>query len=54
MKKALETGLISGEDRILVLNTGNGLKDVRAALMAVTEAPVIEPTLAALKKLLNK
>jgi threonine synthase len=54
MKKALKSGLISGEDRILVLNTGNGLKDVRAALMAVTEAPVIEPTLSALKKHLNQ
>ncbi len=54
MKKALKSGLISGEDRILVLNTGNGLKDVRAALMAVTEAPIIEPTLSALKKHLNQ
>ena len=35
---------------VLVLNTGSGLKDVRAAMQAVRPAPVIEPTLEALKK----
>ena len=35
---------------VLVLNTGSGLKDVRAAMQAVPAAPVIEPTLEALKK----
>jgi len=53
MKKALEEGMLTGEDRILVLNTGNGLKDVRAALMAVKEAPVIAPNMDALKKHLS-
>jgi threonine synthase len=37
---------------VLVLNTGSGLKDVRAAMQAVAEAPVIEPTLEAVKRLL--
>jgi threonine synthase len=37
---------------VLVLNTGSGLKDVRAAMQAVAEAPVIEPTLEAIKRLL--
>lgn len=50
MKKAVEQGKIDADDPVLVLNTGNGLKDVRAALKSVIEAPVIEPTLAALKK----
>ncbi len=50
--KAAATGLISREDPILVLNTGSGLKDVRAAMNAVAPAPVIKPTLAAVKKLL--
>ena len=54
MKKALEEGMLTGEDRILVLNTGNGLKDVRAALMAVKEAPVIAPNMDALKKHLSE
>ena len=39
-------------DPVLVLNTGSGLKDVRAAMQAVKAAPVIEPTVEALKQLL--
>ena len=38
---------------ILVLNTGSGLKDVKAAMQAVPEAPVVEPTLKALKQVLK-
>jgi threonine synthase len=47
--KAAAEDLLRPEDAILVLNTGSGLKDVRAAMQAVTEAPVIEPTLEAVK-----
>ena len=50
--KAAATGVVGSADPILVLNTGSGLKDVRAAMQAVTEAPIIEPTLEAVKKLL--
>ena len=50
--KAASSGLVGGEDPILVLNTGSGLKDVRAAMQAVQSAPIIEPTLEAVKKLL--
>ncbi len=50
LKKALDCGLISAEDPVVVINTGNGLKDIRAAMMAVQEAPIIQPSLAALKK----
>jgi threonine synthase len=50
--KAAGSGVVGGEDPVLVLNTGSGLKDVRAALKAVSEAPIIEPTLEAVKKLL--
>jgi threonine synthase len=32
------------------MNTGNGLKDIRAAMQAVQEAVIIEPSLIALKK----
>jgi threonine synthase len=35
---------------VLVLNTGSGLKDVDAAMQAVQPAPIIEPTLEALKR----
>jgi threonine synthase len=52
LKKALAGGKIKEDDPVLVLLTGSGLKDVRAAMQAVPEAPVIEPNLKALKKLL--
>ncbi|MBN2549143.1 MAG: threonine synthase [Anaerolineales bacterium] len=51
--KAVQQSLVSPDDAILVLNTGSGLKDVRAAMLAVAEAPVIEPTLEAVKKVIK-
>jgi threonine synthase len=54
MLKALSEGAIGPEDPVVVINTGSGLKDTRAAMMAVKEAPVIEPTMQALKKYLAK
>jgi threonine synthase len=53
MRKAFESGLINAGDPVLVLNTGSGLKDVAAARKAAGEAPVIEPSLAALKRALE-
>lgn len=50
--KATGSGVVGREDLILVLNTGSGLKDVRAAMQAVQSAPIIEPTLEAVKRLL--
>jgi threonine synthase len=47
--KAVETGLVQAEQHHLVLITGNGLKDVPAALNAVDEPAVIEPSLKALE-----
>jgi len=47
---ALRRGLITPEDRVVVLNTGNGLKDVKAAMQAAGAATIIEPTLPALRK----
>ncbi len=32
LMKALKQGMINSEDPVLVVNTGNGLKDVRAAM----------------------
>jgi len=53
LRKALHTGIITEEDPVLVLNTGNGLKDVHAAMQAVEPAPIIDPTMAALKSYLS-
>jgi threonine synthase len=47
--KALESGLVSADDRIVLLNTGNGLKDVQGALRAIdqigTRAVTVRPIL---------
>jgi threonine synthase len=50
---ALRGGLITPEDRVVVLNTGNGLKDVKAAMQAAGAATIIEPTLPALRKVVG-
>jgi threonine synthase len=50
--KGSTSGVVRSEDPILVINTGSGLKDVRAAMSAVQSAPIIEPTLEAVRKLL--
>lgn len=50
--RAAEQGIVRVDDPILVLNTGSGLKDIGAVMKAVTEAPVIEPTLEAVKRIL--
>jgi threonine synthase len=53
LTRALKTGKIAENDPVLVLNTGNGLKDIKSAMQSVPEAIVIEPTLQALKKALK-
>lgn len=52
LKKALQDGLITSQDPVVVLSTGSGLKDVKAAMQAAGQAPVIKPTLDAVKRLL--
>ncbi len=50
---AAEKNLLAQGDRVVVLNTGNGLKDVARAMDAAGEPLVIEPTLEALQSALN-
>ena len=50
--RAVEKEIIKAGDPVLVVNTGSGLKDVRAAMQAVVAAPVVEPTLEAVKRIL--
>ena len=50
--KAIGQGIVNAGDPVLVLNTGSGLKDVHSAMQAVNPAPIIEPTLEAVKRLL--
>ncbi len=51
--KAVAEGLITPEDPVVVINTGSGLKDVKSAMRAAGEAPVIEPTLDAVRKMVG-
>ena len=53
MKKAITMGIISEEDDVLVVNTGSGLKDVRSAMTAAGQAPVIAPSMSALEEFLG-
>ncbi len=50
--KAAGLGVVGSDDPVLVMNTGSGLKDIKAAMRAVAEAPIIKPTLSAVKKIL--
>jgi threonine synthase len=54
LKAACEAGLLGSSDEVLVLITGSGLKDVKAAMQAASQASVIEPTLEALRAELEK
>ena len=47
--EAAEKSLVAPDERIVVVITGSGLKDVPAAMRAAGEATVIEPTLDALR-----
>jgi threonine synthase len=57
LKKAVADGLVSTEDRIVVLNTGNGLKDVAGAMKSVelvgTAPNYVAPNLADLKTVMQ-
>jgi threonine synthase len=50
LKKAIKLGMIHPAEPVVVINTGNGLKDIKAAMASVPPAPVIEPTMQAFKK----
>jgi len=54
LKKAVAEGLITSEDPALAMLTGSGLKDVKAAMQAAGEAPVIAPNLQALNEFFNQ
>ncbi len=57
LQKAVAHGLVAPDERIVVLNTGNGLKDVAGAMRAIEGAGNrphrIEPTLAAVQTILS-
>ncbi|MGW8250469.1 MAG: threonine synthase [Anaerolineales bacterium] len=51
--KAVAQGVIQPDDLVLVINTGSGLKDTRAAMRAVPEAIEIEPKLEIVRQMIK-
>lgn len=49
--KAAQTGLIGSQDRVAIILTGNGLKDVVSAMKSVGQAVTIPPTLTAVQEI---
>jgi threonine synthase len=52
--KAVHQGLVQSIETIVVVNTGNGLKDIKAARQAAPEAAIIDPTLDAVAAILGR
>ena len=53
LARAVGDGLVDPEERIVVLSTGSGLKDVSAAIQSVAQPPVIAPDLADVRRVLG-
>jgi threonine synthase len=52
--EALDQGLVQRDERVVVLSTGSGLKDVASVMRAVDEEPpVVEPALTHVKEILS-
>ncbi len=49
LAQAARAGWVDPDETVVVLNTGNGLKDVKSAMQAAGAATKIDPTLAAVK-----
>ncbi len=47
--KAVAQGLVAPDERIVVLLTGSGLKDIKSAMQTVSTPPVVAPTLEAVQ-----
>lgn len=54
VKKAAREGIINPGDTVVALVTGNGLKDVHSAMKAAGKPTVIDPTLEAVKEVMEK
>jgi threonine synthase len=52
--KAVERGLVGADDRVVVLATGSGLKDINTAMRSVGEPEIVAPDLADVRRVLKK
>ncbi len=51
--KAVEKGLVKPDERIVILLTGSGLKDIKSAMQTVITPPIVAPTLEAVQEALK-
>ena len=51
--KAVEKGLVDPDERIVVLLTGSGLKDINSAMKTVAQPPIVAPNLDAVKAVMS-
>jgi threonine synthase len=49
-----ELGLIKGNEKVVSIVSGSGLKDIKSAIKAAGKANVVEPNLEDVKKIINK
>ena len=54
LKKAVSEGHVKGNERVVTLITGNGLKDVASAMKAVGQPHLIEPKIDDLRQLVSR
>jgi threonine synthase len=52
--EAVERGLVDADERVVVLATGSGLKDVASAIKAVRQPPTISPNLADVQRVMEQ
>jgi threonine synthase len=52
-QRSIELGLLNKDESIVILSTGNGLKDVRSARKAVGSGIAVAPDILSIKKALN-
>jgi threonine synthase len=52
--KMNELGLIKGDEKVVSIVSGSGLKDIKSAVRAAGKANVVEPNLEDVKKIINK
>ncbi|MBN1486298.1 MAG: threonine synthase [Anaerolineae bacterium] len=50
--KAVGEGLVDADERVVVMLTGSGLKDINSAMKTVPEPPIVAPNLDAVKALM--
>ena len=52
--KAVEAGLVSRDERVVVLATGSGLKDIATAIQSVGEPMIVAPSLEDVKRAIGQ